>query len=504
MTTAQSIYPRVGIRYWLVLLLAHLAFVLTYYYSNISSFSVSNYAQFASSNDTKTYFIPWENVLKTGRYEYVRSDGEIIWAGRLPYYGMPYFIFRVLSAPAEWAALLQSLFQILLSASASMAILVHFKLIKSIGKANWKNKIVQIIGFACVLTCQMSFYGSYKLLPEGMAFSLLVFAWLSADAIRKTETPSFRQLAWLGFLLSWALLLRPFVLPLAVLFPLYATRADQGFGRKGLIWPTIKRLFCVGFVAFLVWMPWPLRNIVFRQQFVPYQVNVLAGYLYPESQLLVYEYLRAWGGNEIDWEFDSPGCYLNGNGGLPCYYTVKDLPDVALAGRTCSQFEQLRDAYQRTLFEQHDAPSALRDSVRLEFRDMTTLIRTKSPATYFLYAPLRRTWNLLRPPFTYFIPVPLKKGIYAILLKFIQSIHYIYFMISLFGSFFFMWSRRSKSLLVLSISILLAVALATVVFRTSESRYLISFSGLMCLLMIYFTRTIFSYSQKYPHTAHIN
>lgn len=409
--------------------------------------------------DTDSYIEPVDNYIQSGEY-YSWNGKEKVKAGRMPYYGGLYFLFRMITdAPAARDLLVIA--QILVEAiSIVLLSILCFRLFAT-SSAFW-------IAYVLALVSLNSTIWSIYVLPESLAISLLFITLFHLQEYHLDDRLT--SLALAGLFVTILVLLKPYFVLLypAILLELFwskGPRIDQGSLKRFVH----QSLSLLGWLILLL-SPWVVRNYQIYRRLIPFQMNITAGYNYTEAELACRRFVQAWGGSIIFWDKRSAGCYFQPQPGLACEFV---LPDYALTpGYKKADIEAVRDDY---VTLQHEFSDRQQQLVVARFDRLTNIYRAQRPFRYYVLSPITMAKAFVFHSGSYYLPIRLDIPGYhgfGLLIKLSQSFLY-YFTLGLgsVGLLSLVVSHR-LSLIYLFVPAMLIVLFCAVI-RIPEFRYFV-------------------------------
>ena len=325
-----------------------------------------------AGGDTFSYLGAIDNLIEKNEYFFESGDRKV-YAGRMPYYGVPYYLLRLLFDKFT-AADLTVVLQIFFSSLAAVCLArLCFEMTKSIW-CFWVGFLLYVLSFNL-------FALDLLLIPESLALSFTVFLlyFCRQYRVNKKTTAFFAASAMLTVLT----LLKPyFVLLYPVLYLEYAAVKGifTAFDRKNLT-DFIVKSAASGLILVILLLPWAVRNYMVTGKIIFSQENVYAGYDYKESELAFRRFTAAWGGDFVG---------LNPQSSNPTNYFLKEfsaahdrlkLPPTAFAdGYSAADVENVRRAYLRL---QENYSPELDASVAAQFDRLTMIYRSERPLMYY-------------------------------------------------------------------------------------------------------------------------
>jgi len=324
--------------------------------------------------DTYSYLGAMDNLLEQNEYYFWNGERKV-YAGRMPYYGVPYFLLRSLFDKFLAGDLLVVI-QIFLS---SLATILLAQLCSEILKSN-----------LCFWFCYSLYFLSFNflaldlmLVPESLSLSFLIF-FLYAYHRHRIEK-QFRAIFVASVFLAFLTLLKPYFVLLYPLFFLDFAIGNQIFTPSN--WKsnfsnlTVKSIV-LALPLILLLLPWAARNFVVLDKIIFSQENVYAGYKYKRAELAFRRFTYAWGSDFIFWNPQSRN---------PTYYFLKEhseihdqikLPQHAITqGYSMEEIERVRQDY---LQLQEHYSFELDDDVTARFDRLTSVYKNEKPFMYYV------------------------------------------------------------------------------------------------------------------------
>ncbi len=425
---------------------------------------------FSYSGDAFSYINPWENLITRGIYS---LDGNTPYAGRMPFVGLPYFIFRVFS-PKDTALNLMIILQLLVS---SIATFYMCKLFERIFYPI--NRLYERITFSkyfwgFLIFSVLSFYVThfdYYLLSESLAISFLcLFSY--HYYIYLSEKRNNNQLLRAGFFLSLTALWKPYFgllyVPLAVEILWHSL-----WKNRQAIKSALKKTFISCLIVFLPLMvmdlPWLLRNIVTFNKFIPFQMDIYASYNYQEWHKHYWTFVKKIGESVVFWDKRSFACYFEDYHDLECEYKLP----ARLLGKNLTE-KKIEE--QKRLFSElkrNPEDTSLARIVIEGFKSLSEDYRKDHPYTYWLTPRIMHIRTFLFHSGSYYFPVRKDSTCYHTFhygVKIFQSL--LYYMCLIFGTLglFIIFNFQRNTYMFIFIPLFL-ILFFPVIFMASEFRY---------------------------------
>lgn len=417
-----------------------------------------------SSGDTFSYTGAMENYVKTGSYFFFNGR-ENVYAGRLPHYSIPYFLFRqILTEQDSYNALV--LLQLMVE---SVAILVAFLLCLSITNSFFAS--YSLLGLL-LLAANWTLF-SIHASPESFSCSFCIL--FSYTYYRFSLNSNKTNLLLSGLFLGGLVVLKPyFALVYLVIGVQWLFR--NGITRAGLLRTSFHSLI-VSLPLLILLCPWIVRNYSSQNRIFLFQQDIYAGYNYTKSELAFRKYVSAWGENFIFWERSSAGCYFMPSGAIPCDY---QLPAFSHSSTEDSlAIEQARKGFIE-LQRNHT------DSLDLVISNMFVALHEKfkkqKPFHYYIAAPVKLFVTFILHSGSYYLPFHKANPCFANWqygLKGSQSlIYWLSLLVGVPGLFILSTKQKDYTLLFLGCFILVLFPIG---LKAIEWRYLRTIEPLLCI-----------------------
>jgi hypothetical protein len=458
-------------------------YAFLYFSLDISIYLASRGVFAIEGGDTFSYFTPIENLLTKNIYAN-DIDNIQTYAGRMPGYGTLYYLFRLLFEQKGSINLIIT-FQILFS-------IISVFFLSKIAEHITNNKFVFYCTFLLAAVSTYSSIFDFYLLTESFTTSLLIMS--VYFLFKYISSGKLMQLWVVGLLICWALFLKPYFLPVLVLFSLYLL-VELIIVKK---WPLLKAsIHCS-----IIWIPfividtiWVIRNYQYFHKVVPLQINMQAGYTYTQADIQLRQFVTAWGGDIISWNpkaeirwFDAFAGRINQRDkGITSFDDTVVLPDYIYTKDF--NIDSLRKLRQGIVIA-NDLAYQLNDKDKISLDVEHTLsiythsFQSQKPVTYHILVPLillkkyllhSGTYNLINKSYN-------QLNLFMKSIKIIYSLFYLVIVIlGTYGVFTGLFSKNTKCLLVICISGYFTL-LFPFVLRSIEYRYWVSAYPLYLIL----------------------
>jgi 4-amino-4-deoxy-L-arabinose transferase-like glycosyltransferase len=402
------------------------------------------------SGDAPSYIVPIDNYIETGSYYY-----ESVKAGRMPYLGIIYYIFRLIFSKTI-ALNFIVISQILLEAIAIYYLAILCKNIFSSKKAFWFSLIL-----SCISLNVSTF--NYYILSESFGISFLclfVYAYYSFLTQNKTN----RKLLIAGLFLALTVLFKPYLclifLILGIEFLISEPRINFKYYLKGLI----SKVIILSLPLIILNAPWTIRNYIVMNKFIPFQQDVYAGWKLPEVYFAAFEFVDAIGESYVSWDKRSAGCYFEPQNGIPCEFEFNN--NIFSKKLTLEKIEEVRAIYIRCLKYPSDTLTPI---VTSKFKELTNIYKEEHPFNYYFVNPFKIVGHFLLHSGSYYLPISKESACYQpyqFIIKLSQSLlYYLTLTLGFIGTIILLF-KKPKSFIVFVIPIYLVVLFPLVLKRT--------------------------------------
>ena len=416
-----------------------------------------------AAGDHLSYIGAMENYLASGQYYFTNMHGDVVFAGRMPHYAMPYWLLRHFFN----AGVSSDLIVLLHVALLAFAIWLSTTVVVEHTGRRWAGWLFAVIA----LTCPHLVPWTTLLTPDGSGAALLTIVVILFH--RTLAQEALRHMFQCSMALCALIVIKPYY---ALLVPLVAFawwwqhRNTRTAARIGLI---------LGVPLLLALAPWWVRNLKYFDHFFPFQQDLYAGYGYSAPELKVRALLIRMGEEPSTWwEPRSLACRLKLDPPLPCSaqwpgYLSKEIKERLVAA------EELFLTYQRD-------PTDRNATLALHGIDgATRAYNHEYPLrTTFLNRPLL-VWRFLVNSGSYHLPINSGNPCYSpvqLVPKVLASLGYI---LSLVGALFGVYTmfRREWVLVVWLVPALYLILLFPGYIGLVEWRYFIG--AYLCNLILF-------------------
>lgn len=445
-----------------------------------------------SGGDTFSYIGAMDNYIEKGEYYFIKQENENVrkyekaYAGRMPYYGIIYYVLRYFLSK-ELASDSILFIQVLLESLSiiTLAVISH-KVLKTM-VAFW------VTFFIFIISLTISTWSVF-LIPESLSLSFSIFFIYYYYCYLSDENRSYYFLALSGFFIALLVLLKPYFILLYLIIGLEFLWHRSKSISLSSISDISKRTIIVSSFLILFLLPWTIRNYRLLDKFIPLQSGMDAGYGFSSSHIACNNFIKAWGGNVIYWDFAAAGSYF-----IPAYSSERTsfpFPDYAFS--KSYNLEDVKKVRNKYIELQNNYSDSLDVQVAKEFDQLTALYKTDRPVQYAIISPLILTKKFLLTATSQYLPYhpdsACYKSYHYLIIKSQAALYYVLLLFGLIGLIYIV-KKDQKNFIFLSIPLLLLI-LFPISLRLIEGRYLIN----MYPFLVVGTVATFNYILKRIYT----
>lgn len=409
-----------------------------------------------TAGDTFSYLGSIDNFIEQGEFYFWNGERKV-YAGRMPYYGAPYFLLRLFAEKSPAYDLLV-LFQIFFDALAT----VYFaRLCRDV----FDRRIAFFFGYALYFLSFNYFANALYLYTESFSLSFMI---LFFYAFQRWWSGKNKSAVWTANLfLALSIVLKPYLAPVFLVFlAIYCYRENLfGVERIKLL---IGRTALLGLPLFLLLAPWLLRNLVVLREPIIAQESLLAGYKHTEADAAVRRFSGGWGGDLTFWDAASAACYFKLDPPFPCTFT---LPEYSLTGGyTARDIEEARADYLE--FQRNPSPE-LEAVVVGKFDRLTGIYRREKPFMFYVGSGFVRVKTMFWHSNNYNLPIFFGSQCfrsYQLIFKIVQTLIYALALTFGLAGLLYLAAKKRVSLLFVFVPLFLPVFFGFYVWNV-EARY---------------------------------
>lgn len=429
------------------------------------------------TGDTFSYIGATENLVTEGEFYFWNGERKV-YAGRMPFYGAPYFVFR-LFFNKPFASDLLVLLQILFDTLATIYFARLCRDVINKPAAFWIGYVLFFLSFNL-------FQNTLFLSTESFSYSFIV---LFFYAFHRWWSSINKSAIWVAnIFLSLTLVLKPYFAPVYLFFLIVYFYREKLLSFKEYK-TVIQRGVLLSLPLLLLLAPWFLRNLLFYNQIVITQESVTAGYRYSAADFAFRRFAGAWGGDPTYWDASSPACYFTLNPPFPCSFTYPEY--ILTDSYTLQDVERVRTDY---LNYQRNPSPELESKVVNEFDNLTETYKRERPLMYYFGSGLIRLKTMVWHTNNYNLPIypgnPCFKN-YQLLFKVVQAIIYqLSLTLGLIGVFWLLIKRKIS--LIFLVAPLLIIIFISFYGKFAEARYLSHIYPVLLLGLVMVSYLIYS------------
>ena len=368
-----------------------------------------------SSGDTPSYLNPFKNLLKEGTYYEKKSTGNIVYAGRLPVYGIIYYLTK----PFFCVNNIYNLYVILSILLEALAIVL---LSFTVFKYYWKTKVGFFITYILMLLSTYSSIYSNYISPESMGLSILIFMIYNYHNL--INNYHIKYAIYLSLFFPILVGLKPYMGVIGVIISIGLVLKFKNNFKKLLysnliIW-SIFGLLMVG---------WTYRNFKLTNKLVPL-TEEKSGYFIPDSRVSLWKFIANFGESSELWDKKAMGSYFFSYPGSN--YNAEDIPKTSYYNN--DSIEVLKNYFSNL---NPQTFSEIDDNIISEkIERYTNSFQSKNQFFTTFIAPIYRTKNFLFHSGSFYLPIDLnckRTTSFQVVFKYLQSA--LYYIILFFGFF---------------------------------------------------------------------
>ncbi|WP_044212807.1 hypothetical protein [Flammeovirga sp. OC4] len=426
---------------------------------NYKSLNIPSGAFYTEGGDTFSYLDPYENLITENSYHFFNGKNNV-YAGRMPQYGITYYIFRHF-LNIKTSSNLQGLLQLILEIVSSIVILNFIK-------NYFKNTITFLFSYIILLTS--TYWSSFTLLlsPESVGISIMILALHFYYSWKKTN--NYLQIFLVGMLITYLTGLKPYMGILFVLIGLDIIRLS--IMRKTSLFKFIKVGFLFSITFIVVTFSWSYRNynITTKAYILTEPFSGYTTYTKPISQSF-RNFIANLGEIEEAWNKKALSSFFYKN--KETVYIIDDIPLSSLCNQdsilaikeivsNMYQYEGKQDTLMANRID------LLADSYLIDKPERVITSRLKLIPKFIFhsgsyYLPISTSFECYKP--------------YQMLIKYYESL--LYYFVLIFGFMgLFLFTIKTKDFIIIAIPLFLILFFCIILRHTEWRYFLYSFVSL--------------------------
>jgi hypothetical protein len=371
--------------------------------------SISTFA--IISGDTHSYLNPFKNLLTEGTYYEKKSAGNIVYAGRLPVYGIIYYI----SNPFISENNIYNLYVILSILLEALAILI---LSYMVFKYYWKTKAGFFITYIIMLLSTYSSTYSNYISPESIGLSILIFIIYHYHSL--INNYHIKHAIYLSLFFPILVGLKPYMGIIGLFISIglvikFKNDFKKIFFSNIIIWS----IFCILIVG------WTYRNYKLTKKIIPLTEDK-SGYFITESMLSLRKLISNFGESSEPWDKKAMGSYFFSY--PSSIYNVEDIPKTSYYNN--DSIKALKNYFTNLNSETF---SEIEDNLICEkIKRYTLSYQNKNRIFTTFIAPVFMTKKFLFHSGSFYLPIDFNSKqttLFQVLFKYFQSAFYYFILI---------------------------------------------------------------------------
>jgi len=361
-----------------------------------------------SSGDTHSYLNPFKNLLKEGIYYEKKPAGNIAYAGRLPIYGIIYY----LSKPFMSDNNIYNIYVILSIILEALAIVLSSYMVF---KYYWKTKLGFFVTYIIMLlSTYASSYSNY-ISPESIGLSILIFIFYHYHNL--INNYHIKYAVYLSLFFPILVGLKPYMGAIGLFITIgivlnFKYDFRKIFFSNIIIWS----IFGVLLIC------WTYRNYKLTSKIIPL-TEKYSGYFIPESRVSLWRFTAIFGESSEFWNKKAMGSYFFSYPGS--YFKVEDIPKSPNYNN--DSIEALKKYFSNLNPESF---SEIEDNLINEKIERYTSSYQKNNRIFTTFiAPIYRTKNFIFHSGSFYLPIDLnykQTTSFQVIFKYFQSAFYYF------------------------------------------------------------------------------
>ncbi|MCH2043339.1 MAG: hypothetical protein MK212_04305 [Saprospiraceae bacterium] len=440
---------------------------------------------FRCTGDSNTYLVRAGNIVDHWEYAWHQDDqgAYIPYIGRMPGYEAFIVPFRFFITDKDTLVFVLGTLQLIIGFIAGIMLgLLFFKL------TGRKLLTYLLVLFYSANTYILVF--DITILSESLGVSFFIFS-VSLFFNFIDDPQRTRSLWGSGAFLCWAIFLRPYFAPFAIIFSLYMLYHWRKM-QYGSFMKLVKNGFLFASTLIVFESLWITRNYVYRGEFIPLvKTNFYAEHNINDITKALFRFTQAFGGDIVYWNPDAEITYFFDDVHLDGEKTASSLGIEALPSYiysdviTKEKLEQVR-ADIKSYYEMEEGSGKERAKQEIVERidSYTEHFKANHVWDYQVSARLRLSKSFVAHTGTYNIS-KLSFSKQNIIQKVFKLAYIAYYLLTIllgiFAVFYFIWKRDHGLLILISTYMFL---LCPLVLRMIEYRY--ALIGYPFLILLFF------------------
>jgi hypothetical protein len=364
-----------------------------------------------SSGDTHSYLNPFKNLLNEGTYYEKKSAENIAYAGRLPIYGIIYFLSKPFMSD-------NNIYNIYVILSIILEALSIVLLSYMVFKYYWKTKIGFFVTYIIMLlSTYASSYSNY-ISPESTGLSILIFMIYHYHNL--INNYHLKYAIYLSLFLPILVGLKPYMGVIGLFISIGLVLKFKYDIRKILLSNMI-----IWSIFGILLSGWTYRNYKLTNNIIPL-TEKNSGYFIPESMVSLRKLVSNFGESSELWDKKAMGSYFYSYPGS--IYSVEDIPKTPYYNN--DSIEALKNYFTNLNTETF---SEIEDNLISEkVKRYTSSYQNKNRVFTTIIAPVYMTKKFLFHSGSFYLPIDLNSKqttLFQVIFKYFQSAFYYFILI---------------------------------------------------------------------------
>tara|TARA_B110000483_G_scaffold98579_1_gene120894 strand:+ start:321 stop:1739 length:1419 start_codon:yes stop_codon:yes gene_type:complete len=362
------------------------------------------------SGDTHSYLNPFKNLLNKGTYYEKKPAGNIAYAGRLPIYGIVYYLSKPFLNE-------ENIYNVYIVLSIVLEALAIVLLSYTVFKYYWKTKMGFFVTYIIMLLSTYASSHSNYISPESTGLSILIFMIYHYHNL--INNYHLKYAIYLSLFLPILVGLKPYMGVIGLFISIGLVLKFKYDIRKILfsnmiLWSIFGLLIAV----------WTYRNYKLTDKIIPLTENK-SGYFIPESRVSLWTFTANFGESSEYWNKKAMGSYFfSYQGG---YFKAEDIPKTPYYNN--DSIEALKNYFTNLNTETF---SEIEDNlIREKIERYTSSYQNKNRIFTTFIAPIYRIKNFIFHSGSFYLPIDLNSKqttSFQVVFKYFQSVFYYLFL----------------------------------------------------------------------------